>query len=393
MTTALTPIADYLILITDRDLNVVGNPVVNWETIDVTLRHNEPDSGLFTAPGYAWLRDQVYPGNRVVVIRNGDIFTSGPIEGWFHERSDDGENAGDGKLTVNFGGDLTWIAGRLAYPNPALAADAQVTDSWTFTGNAELAMHALVNTNAGPGALTARRVPRLVMGAVAGVGSTVTAKTTLFEPVADVLRRIALDGGDLGFRTRQVGSQIEFQVFAPPDVSGSVRFGFQLGNMKYLGYEVQAPTVTAAHVGGQGDGADRFVTERIDGFGEAAWGRIEQLVSQPGNKPLAELQADGDEALADGGESARMASNVADTSTQQYGVHYEVGSRVAIESWPGEQYIDIVRTVHLQAWATAGEIFSPTVGSQAAVKDQAWVSRMRDIDRRLGRLERTVTSI
>lgn len=392
---ALTPVplADYMLLITDSDLVVVGDPIVDWETIDVTLRFNEPDKGLFTAPGHARLRDQLSPGNRLVVLRNGEIFSSGPIEGWIHERSDDGENAGDGKITVNFAGDMARIVARLAYPDPALDADSQVTDAWTYSGNAELAMHELVDANAGPGALTARQVPSLVMGAIAGVGGTVTATTTLMEPLGDVLRRIALDGGDLGFRTRQVGSQIEFQVFDPPDVSASVRFGFELGNLKYLAYEVQAPTVTAAHVGGQGDGADRFVTERINTVAETAWGRIEQLVARPGSDPLADLQAEGDQALAEGGESARLASNAADTSTQQYGTHYEIGSRVAIESWPGQQITDIVRTVHLQAWATAGEIFSPTVGSQSAIQDQAWIYRMRQINRRLGRLERTVTSI
>lgn len=385
--------AEYTILITDKNLVVAGDPIVNWITLDVTLRFNEPSSGLFTVPGHSWVREQFAPGNRVAVIRDGAVLIAGPIEKWLYERSDDGDNAGDGMLTVNFADDLAWIAARLAYPNPALAPEAQTTDNWTFTGNAELAMHALVNGNAGPGALTARRVPQLAMGATAGVGSSITVTAELMEPVCDVLRRAALAGGGLGFRTRQVGTSILYEVYAPPDVSGSVRFGFGLGNMKYLAYEVTAPTVSAAIVGGQGTGADRFVLERVNTTDQTAWGRTEKHVSRPGGDPTADLQADGDEVLAESGETARLPSNVVDTPDQMYGVHYDLGSRVAIESWPGQQVIDVVQTVHLQAWPTAGEYVSATVGSHAASNDPAWVQRMREMDRRVGRLERTVTSV
>jgi hypothetical protein len=63
--------AEYTILVTDQNLTVVGDPIVTWISIDVTLKFNEPSTGLFTVPGYAWIRQQVAPGNRVVVIRDG----------------------------------------------------------------------------------------------------------------------------------------------------------------------------------------------------------------------------------------------------------------------------------------------------------------------------------
>lgn len=384
---------EHIILLTDKNLTVVGDPLVNWVTLDVTLRFNEPGSGLFTAPGYPWVREQLAASHRVVVIRDGVILQAGPIEKWLYERSDDGENAGDGMLTVNWADDLAWVAGRVAYPNPALTPPNQVTDNWTFTGNAEAGMHSLVNLNAGPGALTARRVPSLVMGSTTGAGSTIDIKAEIFEPVCDVLRRAALAGGGLGFRVVQVGSQLQFQVYEPDDVSGTVRFGFGLGNLKYIGYEVTAPSVTTAIVGAQGSGADRFALERTNTAAETAWGRLEKHVARPGSDPTAELQADGDEALAEGGETARLPSNVADTPDQRYGVDYDLGYKVAIESWPGEQIVDVVQTVHLQAWPTAGEVVSATVGSHAASNDPSWVKRLREIDRRVGRLERSVTSV
>ena len=56
----------------------------------------------------------------------------------------------------------------------------------------------------------------------------------------------------------------------------------------------------------------------------------------------------------------------------------------------GAEVVDLVRTVHLQVYPTSGEYASATVGSQAASADPYWVQRMRDVENRIGQLERTV---
>lgn len=380
---------DYTILITDQTLNVVGDPIATWTSIDVTLKFNEPGSGLFTAPGYPWIRSQMAPGNRVVVIRDQQILIAGPIEKWLYERSDDGDNAGDGTLTVNFSDDLALVAAHLTYPDPTLTPGAQVIDNWIFTGNAELGLRALADGNCGPSALAARQIPNLVLGTVAGVGTTVTAATAdRMEPLCDVMRRIAISGGGLGFRTRQQGNQILFEVYQPTDMTGQVVFAFGAGNLKYVAYEVTAPTATAAIVGGQGDGADRLLLERTNDGGAASWGRMETLVNRPGNDPTADLQAAGDEALAGGAETARVPTSTSDTPFQRYGTDYDLGTIVSVESWPGSMISDLVMTVHLQIFPTAGEVVSVTVGSQAESSDPAWLQRLRAMDRRVGYLER-----
>lgn len=382
--------SDYIILVTDPNLTVVGDPIVCWSTIDVTLKFNEPSSGLFTVPGYPWVREQLAPGYRIVVIRDQRILIAGPIEKWLYERSDDGDNAGDGNLTVNFADDLALVVARRAYPDPALTPSTQVIDAWTYTGNAEVALRALADGNAGAGALVDRRVPKLVLGTLAGVGASITSTAERMEPLGDVLRRVAVNGGGLGFRTRQSGTQILFEVYQPADRSNQVVFGFGAGNLKYVGYEVVAPSATAAIVGGQGTGADRFLTERVNAGGQASWGRMETLVNRPGNDPIAELNAAGDEALADGAETARLPTSTSDTPYQRYGVDYDLGTKVSVESWPGSMVSDIVATVHIQVFPTSGEYVSCTVGSQAESSDPAWIQRIRAMDRRLGYLERNV---
>lgn len=382
--------AEYTILITAMDLTVVGDPIVCWTSIDVTLKFNEPSTGLFTAPGYPWIRQQLAPGNRVVVIRDGSVLIAGPIEKWQYERSDDGDNAGDGNLTVNFADDLALIVSRLTYPDPTLTPSAQTTDNWTFTGNAELALRNLVNGNAGPGALAARQIPKLILGSVAGVGGGVTSKADRMEPLGDVMRRVAISGGGLGFRTVQSQGAIIFQVYQPLDLSNQVVFSFALGNLKYISYEVSAPTATAAIVGGQGEGADRYLIERVNQGQQDLWGRMESLVNRPGTDPTADLNAAGDEELTSKSETARIPSSASDTPFQRYGVNYDIGTKVSIETWPGSMITDVVTTVHIQVYPTAGEVVAPTIGSQAESSDPAWLQRLHVLTRRVGYLERNV---
>ncbi len=379
---------DYIILITDKNLNYLGDPIMCWTEIDVTLRWNEPGSGYFQCPSVSWIRDMVGAGNRVVIIRNHEVLISGPIEGWLHERSDDGENAGDGTLRVDFADDLALVAAHNVYPDPAAAVNAQTPDTWTYTGNAEVGMRNLVNLNAGPGALVDRRVPKLVLGSVAGVGTSVQVTAQRMQPIGDVLRAMAETGGNLGFRTRQVGSNIEFQVYASPDKSSTIRFGFGLGNMRYVGYEVKAPTATAVAVGGQGTGATAAMIERVNTAQQTAWGRFEKLSSRSGDDPAQELEDEGDRTLAEGAATTRIATNVSDTEYQRFGDHYQLGDIVSIEIAPGTSWNDVVRTVHLQVHATAGEYVAATIGSQAAASDPDWARRLREINARLGRLER-----
>ncbi|MEU0078574.1 hypothetical protein ABZY58_11810 [Micromonospora tulbaghiae] len=382
---------DITVLITDAALNVVGDPINVWKTVDCTLRHNEVSSGQFTVPAYPWIREQIDAGRRAVVVRDGDIFVAGPIESVQVEQSDDGENSGVGSLTVEFADDFAHIANRILYADPANPPEGWTTAQWLFSGVGEQALREMVNLNAGPGARAERRVPQLILGNpnTPLVGSTVNVSTAL-EPLAEVMRRTALDAGGLGFRTRQDSDikQIVFEVFQPRDLTSQVRFGFGLQNLRYLGYTLKSPTATTVLVGGQGEDADQRLITRTNATAEAAWGRVETHVARPGSDPDDELNAEGDRELADKGETAQLQTSAYDSDDQRYGHHYRLGDRVSVQVSPTEAVSDLVRLVHLQAWDTAGELVSAMVGTQDANADPAWVKQMRDIDRRMGYLER-----
>lgn len=377
------------LLTTDRNLTVVGDPIVCWSKVTSVLRFNVASSGQFDAPAYPWLLDQLETGSRIVLIRDRTVWCAGPLIEYKYSKAVQGQASHYGTITVTFADDFAPVGGRVTYPNPAVAAD-DITQPARYNlaaTNAETAIRNLINLNAGPGALTARQIPQLVLGTVAGVGSNISVSTR-FEPLMDAVRSAAIAGGGLGVRTRQVGDQIVVEVYQPVDRTGSVRFSFGLRNLVSADYTRTAPTLTAAIVGGQGEGADRTITEYLDTAGVTAWGRLEQWVDQRNTNDATELDQSGTEALAEGGEKAQLATVTVDTDTQRYGEHYGLGDRVSIEVWPGREVADVVRSVQLDAESSTGaETVTATVGSQEASSDPNWVRQLRRIDRKLSYLQ------
>lgn len=389
--------AQFKILITDRNLGVLGDPVSGWTSLDITLRFNDPASGSFEAAADPGLMQQIRGTptdrlRRVVVIRDGGIFCAGPIEKIGPEKwSASGEDSGTGTVTVRFTDDLARLAARDTYPNPAAAATAQTsTARWTATGSADDIMRSLVNLNAGPGALSYRRIPHLILGADLGVGSTIKFGTR-FEALGDALRSAAIAGGSLGFRTQQVGTNIEFQVYAPQDLTGQVRFSRGLGNLREYAFEEDTPTATVAIVGGKDAGTSRVVAERIDTAAVTAYERMETFVdrrqSDDTSADTTELNQAGDEALTRAAATARLVSVTVDTDDQRYGTHYRLGDRVSIELNSGVEVADVVRSVNLKASPRDGEVVRATVGSQDASSDPLWLAYLNEMARRLARLE------
>lgn len=376
------------VLITDAAGTVVTNPVTTYSSISLELKFNEVGSGELLAPADDWLVEAVTtPGNQVIVIRQNTVFGGGPIEKpgaieW-------GPEGGVGNIRVNFASHEVHLAGRLTYPNPALAAtDAAQPLAYTATAaNAEVVLRDLVNLNAGPGALTPRRVPDLILGALASVGTNVTVSTR-FEVLTEVLRTVALAGGGLGWRIEPVGSTLEFQVYAPTDRSEDVRFSRSLGNLRALTTDPEAPTGNVAIVGGDGTGDARTIVARTNSSSVTLWGRKEIWVNQGGTGAVTgELEQAGDIALTEGDETTGIQATAVDTQWARYGTDYFLGDLVGIELVPGTAVSDLVTAVTLTATPDRGAEISPTIGSERRGSHQA--RQLRELAKRIGRLERT----
>jgi hypothetical protein len=372
--------------ITKPDLTPVGDPIGDWLEVDSTLNGNGAAAGTVKLRvRQDLLADLDTAQARLVVVKDGSVWCGGPVE-----KRGPYARAADGtlSLSVSFTDDFGHIAAFRTYPDPAHAATAQTagTKSWTNT-NAETIARALVNDNCGPGALTARRLPSLALGVAAGVGSNID-YSTRFKPLGDELRAVLLAGGGLACRTRETTTQILFEVWEPEDRTASVRFSDALGNLRSFEYDPTAPTATVALVGNASAGASRTIVERPDTAALAYWGRWETFVNGQDKATTTALQQAGDQALADGAETAQLSLVAVDTPDQQYGSAYGLLDLVAVELWAGFEVAAAVRAVRLFADASTGEeTVYPLIGSGSATSSSRLVRWLRQIERRTRALE------
>lgn len=378
------------LLVTDEALAVQGDPLADWTSLDATLKFNEPGSGSVDLVAHSQVMNQLQPGNRLVVIRDSEIWMAGPMEipqdfSW--GIGSEGE-APPGKVTVNFSDDLARPAGYLTWADPASAWSAQPDTAYQLTStNAEVILRTLVNLNCGPGALAARQIPNFALAALAGVGTT-TSVNSRFEGLLATCRRVAIDGGGLGFRTRQTATQIEFEVYAPADLTATARFSEGLGNLRAITYKQSAPTVTHALVTGSDQATPRAYVEVADTTAASTWWRVEELVNGSADDDTnGELTQDANESLAGGSAPVELATVTVDTEDLKAGRDYTLGDRVTVALPTGLEVADLVRSIHLQATPDSGEYVTSLVGSPEATSDPQMVRLVRELGRRLGRLE------
>ncbi|WP_230414973.1 siphovirus ReqiPepy6 Gp37-like family protein [Micromonospora tarapacensis] len=383
---------DTEVTITDRHCVPVTNPI-RYVEVDAEIRFNAIVAGSVIAPAYAELTEALLPGHRVVIRDQGAIFKSGPIEGLDFVRTATGPDAA-GRWMVDFGDDGAHLANRITYPDPSIPATEQTVDAqWTGTGPAGTLILDLVDDNGGPAALTARRVPQLVIGDGAGLGATLT-YASRFQDLYVELRALAVlggtgvPGGELGFRVRQVDRDLVAEVYAPRDRTGFARFSFATGTLRQLQVTTEAPTCTVAIVAGEGRGTDRTIVERVDAAAVATWWRSEEFVDAQNEADTEQLEHAGDETLDGGREQLTITTETVDTPQVVYGDAYTLGDLALVLPGPTTPVTDIVRAVRLQVVPRTGRVRTALIGTQAAATDPAWVAGNRTLARRAARTER-----
>lgn len=388
------------LLVTDQNLTVLGDPLDGWTNLSCETNFNKPATGSVVLPALPQYMALLQPGHRLVLIRDGVIWCAGPMEQPQEFTWDLEGNASPGTVTVSFTDDLARVAGYLTYPDPAAAFSGQSATTEAVrklsATNAETVIRTLVNENCGPGALPERQIPALVLDAVAGVGSNTTL-TTRFEALLDACRTAAAVDG-LGFRTRQDGQQIKFGVYAPADRTATARFSAGLGNLRSVSFLMAAPLATSELVQGgndpteqvaSGDPPNARVYVEVASGAAATWYRVEKLVDETGTADDSggELTQAGTLALGDDNPQASLTTVTVDTDTLRAGRDFRLGDRVTVELPTGLEVQDVVQTIRLEADPDAGEVVTSIVGSSDQTTSSATLRVVRNLARRLGRLE------
>ncbi|MFF2189234.1 siphovirus ReqiPepy6 Gp37-like family protein [Streptomyces sp. NPDC058155] len=380
------------LLITDENLAVQGDPLSGWTGLDATKRFNEPGSGSVGLPARPDVMAQLQPGNRLVLIRDGAVWMAGPLEIPADFSWSVADNPGVGSVGVSFADDLAVVAGYITWPNPASAWTAQLANTHRQipSTNAETIIRQLVNENCGPGARAERRIPNFALDDVAEVGSTTTVNTR-FEALLDTCRRVAIDGGQIGFRTRQTATQVLFGCYAPRDLTSTARFSIGLGNLRSIQAKQSAPTITHALIAGtepETGTAGRTYVQLADTAAAASWWRVEKYIDGSADTDATgELTQAGREELAGGAAPVELGTVTVDTPDLRAGRDFDLGDRVTVELPYGVEIADLVRSIHLQATPTSGEYVTTLIGSPEATSAPETVKALRTLGRRLGRLE------
>lgn len=338
----------------------------DYTSLTVIPRYNAIGSFVLEISADSGKANLLAEGNGLIIrTADGDLVDSGPIRtvDWSRSKAD----SGAGKLTVGGVSDTEVLARYTCWPAPGSAIGAQADTVYKISGVvAETAMRALVNLNAGPGALAARKNVLITLATDGGRGSAVTRQLNQFDGLLAVLTDIANAAG-LGFRVVQVGSGLQFQVYEPTDRSGTARFAFDLGNLTDANYTTTPPTCTRAVVvaGGQSSPRQCKTYDRADPlFPDLV---IEQFVDLTSVDTASvdlvpQMDQAAEEALTAGAGQGSLAISPIDIPLLQYGRDYQVGDTVSAkvrDSW----MTDVVREVTLACTAGEGATVKAAVGS------------------------------
>jgi hypothetical protein len=308
-------------------------------------------------------------GNGLIIrTPSGDTVLSGPIRtvDWTRSASE----SGSGKLTIGGLDDTEVLTRYTCWPSPTAAIGSQTASVYKISAAAaETAMRTLVDVNAGPGALAARKNPLISLAADGVHGAPVTREVNQFDGLLAVLQDIAGAAG-LGFRVIQVGSSLQFQVYVPTDRSGTARFSFGLGNLTDANYSTTPPTCTRAIVVAGGGSSPRVCTtyDQTDPLFPGLV--IEQFVDQTSVDTAsvdltAQMDQAGAEALANGAGQGSLSISPIDIPKLTFGRDYNVGDTVSAQLRGGAWYTDVVREVTLASNASDSTV-KATVGGDSS---------------------------
>lgn len=405
----------YKIYVRDQYLNRVAE-VDDYQSLEMIPRFNAPGTWVLEIPTDSIAAKEIIrPHAGIIVVRNGVTVLSGPVA----NRNRKWDINGD-RTTVSGYDDTILLSRRLAYPVPLGPPYAsQAYD--VRTGIAETIMKEYVDANIGVQARSERQVVNFVSAVNQGLGEIVTGRAR-FHSLLELLSKLALSGGDLGFRVLQVNQTLEFQVYEPANKTEEVFFSPLLGNLRDFEYSQEDPETNYVIMGGGGEGTARTFVELGHSASISKYGRIESFVDRRDTTDNDELEQSVDEELAEKVAKTSLRISPIDIEGCKFGTDYNLGDKVSIVlTQPGERvnvetiyyFIsayqtvpvdikmvqkikeqleviqDVVREVKITVNAE-GEVITPIVGTPESLSHPIFgiFNRMKKFSNRISNLER-----
>lgn len=298
------------------------------------------------------------------------------------------KRVGENTVEVHGVDDNIWLAKSLAHPEPASSVPPySVSEYDVRTGQCSTILRQYVNVNRGPSAIVPRRVPGLALASDPLLGTTVTGRAR-WQILLDLLKELAVSGGDIGFKVEQSGTALNFTVYQGVDRTATVKFSEDNGTLSAFDYTAEAPDATYIYCGGGGEGTARTIKEGQDADLVAAWGRFEKFRDRRDTTDSTELGQTITEELAESGEKASLSITPIDIPGQTYGVHYGLGDRVTVVI-DGTPVQEAIREVTLAYTPDGPQTIKPTIGTVSKPTIVGLFSSVRDALLRTRNLERS----
>ncbi len=331
---------------------------VDYGSLELVSRFNAVGSWVMTLDGRSPLVQQMtLPGWGIEVVNDdGLTVLSGPVDKVARER-DERSNM----LTFFGSDDNTYLVERYVHPEPATAAPPYNTNEHDVrTGKCSTVLRAYVNANLGPGALGPRKVTGLGLDPDPLAGSTITGRGR-WQNMLEFLQGLALEGGGLGFRVKQVSNALKFQVYGPVDRSATVQFSVDKGNLASYSYSTARSSANYVYVGGGGEGTARTIQEGQDSAEIVQWRRIEMFADRRDTTDAGELTQEIAKQLEEGkGETAVKVIPI-DLPGSSYLVDYDLGDTVSAQV--DGTVTDVIREVKVTLTPDGPQRVEPSIGT------------------------------
>ncbi len=375
----------YRVYVRDANRVKIGE-VDDYTDLDAIIRFNKVGSFVLTVPADGAAAALLDWECGIIFQQGSTVIQSGQIASRRFAWDED-----EFVLQVAGLDDNVWIEDKVAPAVPS-GPPYDSAEHDVRSGLAETVMRTYVNVNCGPGAIAARQVAGLTLAADGLRGSNVTGRAR-FTPLGDLLRSLALAGGDLGWRVIQSGSGLSFEVYQPTDKTALIKFSPDLGNLRSYEYLEEASEANYVYCGGSGEGIARIIAEGGDNAAIARYGRrIEMFRDRRDTADAGELNQTIAEELAQRAATKELRIEPVDTEAVTFLRNYFLGDKVTLVTHGGT-ITDKVREVRIRLSGRSGAEIEPSVLSpgQSSVLTDPYAGifdQVRRLKSRLGQLER-----
>lgn len=274
----------YRIEVRDKDLNRIGE-IDTWIQLDMIVQFCDQGSWKLLVKNGTPQADLLQQGGGVAIYQDGveKPILTGQIED-FQTYWTTVQHSSKGSVFVGGKTDNKLAFSRLAFVDPAKTVAQQYSsnnDRRIVAKPPSQLIWTEMEKALGSSALVDRRVTGFNSGAMPSFGI----------PRADTLRYDVLgEKFTVWCSDKKTGWQllynpntksIDLDVYQPRDLSKSIRFSPELGNLREYVWALSAPKVTRVIVACQGEGKARYIWQKIDSASEAEWSlQIEQFVDR-----------------------------------------------------------------------------------------------------------------